>query len=391
MSVYKSRMTNFISHNRSQALVLPRDLREWAPEDDPCHFIIEAVERIPIGAFKVNWKDTGKARHPPLMMLALLIYCSTNGMFSSRRIGKAAFRDVAERFVAADIHPDHDTVATFRCEHQAAFAATIAAPCDQVGRPTTVLGDPGFANGEAIKSIEARKIEMLVAVSRPDNRRTCDFQPLKPDARPPPEPEAGWRKRMRETMRIKAAREKYKRRKCIVEPVFGLLGNVLGFNRFHPGGIENVKAEGLLAALADNCKRLCNLNAAKAARGHAAVVKNDLSIAQRIATETGTVPKAQLVDYARRSHNDLEATGRLVELSDIRPKGFRAAESMFSAHGYGGTRTLETQIMALTGLRNALHQNGDLLERGPRVIPRPIVAAMPPSRICLHAIRRDKW
>ena len=353
-------MTNFISHNRSQALVLPRDLREWAPEDDPCHFIIEAVERIPIGAFKVNWKDTGKARHPPLMMLALLIYCSTNGMFSSRRIGKAA------------------------------FAATIAAPCDQVGRPTTVLGDPGFANGEAIKSIEARKIEMLVAVSRPDNRRTCDFQPLKPDARPPPEPEAGWRKRMRETMRIEAAREKYKRRKCTVEPVFGLLGNVLGFNRFHPGGIENVKAEGLLAALADNCKRLCNLNAAKAARGHAAVVKNDLSIAQRIATETGTVPKAQLVDYARRSHNDLEATGRLVELSDIRPKGFRAAESMFSAHGYG-TRTLETQITALTGLRNALHQNGDLLERGPRVIPRPIVAAMPPSRICLHAIRRDKW
>ena len=76
-----------------------------------------------------------------------------------------------------------------------------------------MLGDAGFANGEAIKSIEARKIEVLMAVSRPDNPRTCDFRPLKPDARPPPEPAAGWRKRMRETMRTEAAREKYKRRK----------------------------------------------------------------------------------------------------------------------------------------------------------------------------------
>ncbi len=74
---------------------------------------------------------------------------------------------------------------------------------------------------------------------------------------------AGWRKRMRETMRTEAARERHKRRKCTVEPVFGIIRNVLGFNRFHLGGIENVKAEGLLAALAHNCKRLCNLNAAK--------------------------------------------------------------------------------------------------------------------------------
>ena len=59
--MYKIHMVNFISRDRSQALVLPHDLREWAPEDDPCHFIIEAVERIPIGAFKVNWKGTGKA------------------------------------------------------------------------------------------------------------------------------------------------------------------------------------------------------------------------------------------------------------------------------------------------------------------------------------------
>ena len=45
----------------------------------------------------------------------------------------------------------------------------------------------------------------------------------KPDARPPPEPEARWRKRMWETMRTEAAMERYKRRKCIVKPMFGIL------------------------------------------------------------------------------------------------------------------------------------------------------------------------
>jgi hypothetical protein len=34
---------------------LPSDLREWVPEDDLAHFIIEAVERVGLGAFKVYW------------------------------------------------------------------------------------------------------------------------------------------------------------------------------------------------------------------------------------------------------------------------------------------------------------------------------------------------
>jgi len=58
------------------------------------------------------------------MMLALLIYCYANGIFSSRRIESATHRDVVVRFIAADTHPDHDTFATFRREYLEAF--TIA-------------------------------------------------------------------------------------------------------------------------------------------------------------------------------------------------------------------------------------------------------------------------
>jgi hypothetical protein len=54
------------------------------------------------------------------MMLALLIYCYANGRFSSRRIEQATHRDVTVRYLCADTHPDHDTIATFRRENDTA-------------------------------------------------------------------------------------------------------------------------------------------------------------------------------------------------------------------------------------------------------------------------------
>lgn len=118
-------MANFKSSDRTQALLLPPDLREWVPEDDLVHFVIEAVERLPIARFKVNGKGTGKAQYHPPMMLALLIYCYANGVFSSRRVERATYRDVGVRFVAADTHPDHDTIATFRRANAEAIATAF--------------------------------------------------------------------------------------------------------------------------------------------------------------------------------------------------------------------------------------------------------------------------
>jgi hypothetical protein len=55
-------MANFISDNRSSRLLLPPDLCDWVPGDGLAHFIIEAVERVDLSAFQVNWKGTGKAQ-----------------------------------------------------------------------------------------------------------------------------------------------------------------------------------------------------------------------------------------------------------------------------------------------------------------------------------------
>lgn len=109
--------TRFISVDRNQPFLLPPDLREWVPEDDLVHFVIQAVESLPEGRFRVNRRGSGSAQYPPSMMLALLIYCYANGIFSSRRIERATHRDIAVRFLTGDTHPDHDTIAAFRREN----------------------------------------------------------------------------------------------------------------------------------------------------------------------------------------------------------------------------------------------------------------------------------
>ncbi len=118
-------MMKFVDSARNQAFLLPPDLRDWIPDDDLAHFVIEAVERVEMSAFKVNHRGTGSAQYHPRMMLALLIYSYANGIFSSRRIERATYRDIGVRFVAANVHPDHDTIATFRRENFAAVSTSF--------------------------------------------------------------------------------------------------------------------------------------------------------------------------------------------------------------------------------------------------------------------------
>ena len=116
-------MKNFRSYDRSQRLLLPIDLNEWVRDDDLVHFIVEACERVDMHAFKVSRTGSGKAQYHPRMMLGLLVYCYANGIFSSRKIEQATWRHVPVRYITANTHPDHDTIATFRRITGAAFGA----------------------------------------------------------------------------------------------------------------------------------------------------------------------------------------------------------------------------------------------------------------------------
>ncbi len=118
-------MTIYMPFDREQPFLLPPDVKDWLPADDIAHFIVAAVERVRLGAFHTNARPSGKPQYHPRLMLALLVYSYANGVFSSRRIERATYRDVGTRFIAANTHPDHDTIANFRRTNKQAFEAAF--------------------------------------------------------------------------------------------------------------------------------------------------------------------------------------------------------------------------------------------------------------------------
>jgi transposase len=110
-----------VNVDRETPLLLPVDLRDWVPEDELVHFVINAVETMNLSALSVNRRGTGDKQYPPRMMLTLLIYCYATGVFGSRRIERATYRDLAVRYLTGDTHPDHDTICTFRRENAQAI------------------------------------------------------------------------------------------------------------------------------------------------------------------------------------------------------------------------------------------------------------------------------
>jgi transposase len=163
-------MATFVPYNRDQTFLLPPDLKHWLPADDLAHFVVAAVERLPLTAFPVNPQAGGKPQYHPRLMLALLVYCYANGLFSSRRIERATHRDLGVRFVAANLHPDHDTIAVFRRTNKAAFEAAflevllLARGCGLLRLGTVSIdGTKIDANASKIRSVRYDRAQALRA------------------------------------------------------------------------------------------------------------------------------------------------------------------------------------------------------------------------------------
>lgn len=87
---------------------------EWLPDDHLARFVVEVIEQLDLSDLTRQYAGRGSAAHHPAVLLGLLIYGYANGIHSSRKIERATYDSVAFRYVAANTHPDHDTLATFR-------------------------------------------------------------------------------------------------------------------------------------------------------------------------------------------------------------------------------------------------------------------------------------
>lgn len=107
-------MSRFIAVDRDTAYLLPPSVDEWLPGDHLARFVVEVIDRLDLSELVGQYAGRGSDAHHPAVLLGLLVYGYASGVFSSRKIERATYDSVAFRFVAANTHPDHDTIATFR-------------------------------------------------------------------------------------------------------------------------------------------------------------------------------------------------------------------------------------------------------------------------------------
>ncbi|MSU65395.1 MAG: IS5/IS1182 family transposase [Opitutus sp.] len=128
--------------------------------------------------------------------------------------------------------------------------------------PDTLLVDSGFVSEAAVTAVERATpgLTVLAALQREPHGRTVAQLEKRPDP-PAPLPAAPFAERLRHRTATAAGRALYKLRQQTVEPVFGIIKEVLGFRRFSLRGLAKVTLEWELVCLAYNFKRLHRLGA----------------------------------------------------------------------------------------------------------------------------------
>lgn len=110
---------SYLPYEPDQDLLLPPSLKEWLPEGHLAYFISDTIDTLELGAFHARYAGGGPRNQPfdPAMMVKVLVYAYATGVFSSRKIAKRLYEDVAFRVLAAGNQPAHRTISDFRAFH----------------------------------------------------------------------------------------------------------------------------------------------------------------------------------------------------------------------------------------------------------------------------------
>lgn len=106
--------TNFILIDRDTPYILPPCVQDYLPENHLARFVVEIVDQLDLRCLSTSYQGKGKRPYHPAMLLSLLFYGYATGIFSSRKLEKATYDSMAFKYIAANEHPDHDTINTFR-------------------------------------------------------------------------------------------------------------------------------------------------------------------------------------------------------------------------------------------------------------------------------------
>src|SRR5712671_3140058 len=125
--------------DRGQIALFPECLEDWIGEDNPVRVIdvfVDELDLAELGFDGIDPEVTGRASYHPSVLLKLYIYGYLNRVQSSRRLERAAGRNIEVMWLTGRLAPDHKTIADFRTDNGTAIrkmCARFIALCRMMG------------------------------------------------------------------------------------------------------------------------------------------------------------------------------------------------------------------------------------------------------------------
>ena len=163
----------------------------------------------------------------------------------------------------AQVVVDHDSrliVGTWLCNHtndKQAALPTIDTVQPQLGKPQAANLDTGYFSQDNINGLQDRGIDPYVATGRSPHHQSWRAYFL--DNPDPLAEDASVKEQMAYKLRTEIGDALYRLRKSTVEPVIGIIKEVLGFRQFSLRSLLAAGGEWTLVCLAYNLKRLHTL------------------------------------------------------------------------------------------------------------------------------------
>lgn len=89
-------------------------LGDCLPPEHLARFVVDAIAQLDLSGLYARYGERGGEAYAPEILVGFLFYGYATGVFSARKIERATFESIPFRYIAADRHPDHDTIAHFR-------------------------------------------------------------------------------------------------------------------------------------------------------------------------------------------------------------------------------------------------------------------------------------
>ena len=165
--------TSFRPYQPDQGLLLPPDMRDWLPEGHLAHHVSDLVDGLDLAAFYAPYEGDGRRKSPyePRMMVKVLIYGYSTGVFSSRGLARRLEEDVAFRVLAAGNFPSHRTICEFRRRHLSDFKGLFV----EVVRLAAEMGVANFGklsvDGTKVRANASKRKAMSYGRMREEERR----------------------------------------------------------------------------------------------------------------------------------------------------------------------------------------------------------------------------